>query len=148
MSGNEFVNIDELKKKWAEEEKKQAKKKKPRAKKAAKSSSKTGGRTIVQIMNGEFLSKDWFINNLPFTFFIGFLLVVIIGWGYYTETVIKDEVNLKTELSELESEFFTLNSEYITKKGRENVTAKLPVSGPKENRTTPNKIKVDNYVFD
>lgn len=147
MSGNEFVNIDELKKKQDAEEKKQAKKRKPRAKKAATKSSKTSGRTIVQIMNGEFLSKDWFVNNLPFTFFIGFLLVVVIGWGYYTETVIKDEVNLKTELSELESEFFTLNSEYITKKGRENITAKLPITGPKKNRTTPNKIKVDNYVF-
>jgi hypothetical protein len=147
MSGNEFVNIDELKKKQDLEEKKQAKKRKPRAKKIADPTSRPSGRTIVQIMNGEFLSKDWFINNLPFTFFVGFLLVVVIGWGYYTETVIKDEVNLKTELSELESEFFTLNSEYITKKGRENITAKLPVSGPKKNRTTPNKIKVKNYVF-
>lgn len=147
MSGNEFVDIDKLKEKQAAEEKKQAKKRKPRVKKEASAASKARGRTIVQIMNGEFLSKDWFVNNLPFTFFVGFLLVVIIGWGYYTETIIKDEVNLKTELSELESEFFTLNSEYITKKGRENVTAKLPVSGPKENRTTPNKIKVESYVF-
>ena len=79
---------------------------------------------------------------------MGFLLVVVIGWGYYVETVIKNEVTLREELEELESEFFTLNSEYNTKKGREQIIQKLPADGPKENRVAPKKIQVKNYVFD
>ena len=89
MSANEFKNKEEVEAEKALEEVK-AKKKKARAKR--KKANPAGGRTFVQIMNGEFLSKDWFVNNLPFTFFIGFLLVVLIGWGYFTETVIKEEV--------------------------------------------------------
>lgn len=145
MSSNEFLNKEESEKIKAAEEEKQAKQKKRKAK---KSSTRSGGRMVVQIMNGEFLSKDWFVNHLPFTFFIGFLMVVMIGWGYYVETVIKHEVTLKEDLGELESEFFTLNSEYNTKKGREHIEAKLPADGPKENRVSPKKITVKKYVFD
>src|SRR5688572_184703 len=69
------------------------------------------GRTFVQIMNGEFLTRDYFLNNLPFTFFIGFLLVVVIAWGYYGETVTKREIQLEKELGELNSEFYTLSAD-------------------------------------
>lgn len=144
MSANEFIDKEEAEAKKALEEVK-AKKRKARAKR--KKSNPANGRTIVQIMNGEFLSKDWFINNLPFTFFIGFLLVVLIGWGYFTETVIKEEVNLKNELSDLESEYFTLSSEYIAKKGRDNIKEKLPANGPAENRVSPHKFKVKCFDF-
>ncbi|MFT4602274.1 MAG: hypothetical protein ACI857_002460 [Arenicella sp.] len=144
MSTNEFLNKEESEKIKAIEEVKKPKRKK----KSETKSVKTGGSTVVQIMNGEFLSKDWFLKNLNFTFYIGFLMVVLIGWGYYTETVIKNGVNLKTELSELESEFFTLNSEYIAKRGRDNLKENLAADGPKENRISPHKLKVKNFVFD
>jgi len=144
MSENEFLNKAESEKIKAAEEAKKPKRKKKRAAKAEKGNA----RMVVQIMNGEFLSKDWFVKNLGFTFYVGFLLVVLIGWGYYTETVIKNEVNLKTELGELESEFFTLNSEVITKRGRDNLKENIPAKGPKENRVSPHKLKVKNFVFD
>lgn len=145
MSANEFKNKEEVEAEKALEEVK-AKKKKARIKR--KKANPAGGRTFVQIMNGEFLSKDWFVNNLPFTFFVGFLLVVLIGWGYFTETVIKEEVNLKSELSDLESEFFTLSSEYIAKRGRDNIKEKLPADGPAENRVSPHKFKVKRFDFE
>lgn len=143
MSSNEFINKEEADKLKADEQKKTAKKTKRSSK-----SSKGGASVAVQIMNGEFLSKDWFINHLPFTFFIGFLLVVLIGWGYYAETVTKHEAKLKEELGELNSEFFSLNSEYITKKGRQQVKVRLAGTGLKENRISPYKIRVKRYVFE
>ena len=144
MSGNEFLDKEESEKIKAAELAKKAQRAKKKSVKVAKSS----GRTVVQIMNGEFLSRDWFVKNLNFTFYLGFLLVVLIGWGYYTETVIKNEVNLKAQYSELESEFFTLNSEFISKKGRDNLKENMAADGPKENRVSPHKLKVKNFVFD
>lgn len=144
MSVNELKNKEEVEARKVLEELK-SKKKGVRTKR--KKSSPAAGRTFVQIMNGEFLSKDWFVGNLPYTFFVGFLLVVLIGWGYYTETVIKEEVKLKSELSDLESEFFTLSSEYIAKRGRDNIKEKLPANGPVENRVSPHKFKVKRFDF-
>ena len=148
MSNNEFIDQDELAAKKAAEEKKK-KKRAPRKKKAKKSSEQDARRVVVQIMNGEFLSKDNFIGNLPFTMFIALLLVIMIGWGYYAETVTKQEVSLEKELGELNSEFFTLGSEYNTKRGRRPVAERLEIenTGVKESLTSPKKIRVRKYDF-
>jgi len=105
------------------------------------------GRTFVQIMNGEFLTKDNFLNNLPFTFFIGFLLVMVIAWGYYGETVTKHEVQLEKELGELNSEFYTLTADYNMQRGRRQIALRLEPTGVKESVSSPKKIRVRKYVF-
>ncbi len=141
MSSNEFVNkekVDEREAVKAAAEKKKASKKKGGQSKKA----------FVQIMNGEFLSKDNFVANLPFVFFLGFLLVVVIGWGYYAETVTKREVRLEKELGELNSEYFTLGSEFNSKRGRRSVAQKLIGTGVQEGLTSPRKIRVKKYVFE
>ncbi len=141
MSANEFVNkekVDEREAVKAAAEKKKASKKKGGQSKKA----------FVQIMNGEFLSKDNFVANLPFVFFLGFLLVVVIGWGYYAETVTKREVRLEKELGELNSEYFTLGSEFNSKRGRRSVAQKLIGTGVQEGLTSPRKIRVKKYVFE
>lgn len=118
--------------------------------KQAKKKQRTArsSRVIVQIMNGEFLSKENFVKNLPFTFFLGFLLVVLIGWGYYAETITKKEVKLEKELGELNSEFFTLGSKFNSKRGRRTIADKLTNVGVKESLTSPRKIRVKKFVFE
>ena len=145
MSSNEYIDQETADQLKAEEEVK-SKKKKLRSKKAA-SKTREGGRLFMQIMNGEFLTKDWFIKNLPFTFYVGFLLVVLISWGYYAESMTRKEVELQEELSELNSEYFTLSSEYITKRGRQEIKEKLNGTGLMESRVSPKKIRVRKYVF-
>src|SRR6187402_1603780 len=114
MSKNKYIADDEIDPRLlaaAEAEpavEENAEPEKTKEKKQEKSNTLFSGRTLIQIMNGEFLTKDTFLNNMPFTFFIGFLLVVVIAWGYYGETVTKHEVQLEKELGELNSEFYTL----------------------------------------
>lgn len=141
MSANEFVDREEVD---AREALKVAKEKK----KGAKKRESRSGRTFVQIMNGEFLSRDNFVKNLPFVFFLGGLLVVMIGWGYYAETVTKKEVRLEKELGELNSEYFTLGSEFNTMRGRRQIAEKLVGTGVRESLTSPRKIRVKKYVFE
>tara|TARA_B110000037_G_scaffold223203_1_gene303886 strand:- start:11033 stop:11467 length:435 start_codon:yes stop_codon:yes gene_type:complete len=140
MSENEFVDKEKVD---AREALKAVKEKKKTVKKETEQSR----RTFVQIMNGEFLSRDNFVTNLPFVFFLGFLLVVLIGWGYYAETVTKKEVILEKELGELNSEYFTLGSTYNAARGRRSVAQKLIGTGVEESLTSPKKIRVKKYVF-
>ena len=140
MSENEFVDKEKVD---AREALKAVKEKKKTVKKETEQSR----RTFVQIMNGEFLSRDNFVTNLPFVFFLGFLLVVLIGWGYYAETVTKKEVTLEKELGELNSEYFTLGSTYNAARCRRSVAQKLIGTGVEESLTSPKKIRVKKYVF-
>lgn len=142
MSANEFKDKDEL----SALNDKQSKKKEKKQKKERKPSQT--GRIIVRIMNGEFLSRDNFITNLPFTFFIAFMLVIMIGWGYYSETVSKEEIQLERELGELDAEFFTLSSEYNARIGRPQIARSLEGTGVRESLKSPRKIKVKRFVFD
>ena len=141
MSGNQFIEKEKL----VEIEKLETKKKQ---KKAAKK-KKPGNRMLVQLMNGEFLAKDNFVKNLPFLFYVGFLLVVLIGWGYYGETVTKQELRLEKELGELNSEYFTLGSEYNTRRGRRQTAFRLEEAGTgvSESTVSPKKIRIPKYVF-
>ncbi|MGB1104016.1 MAG: FtsL-like putative cell division protein [Crocinitomicaceae bacterium] len=145
MSANEFKDKTEVK---AEEVLKEVKAKNKTKRKKTRRKGRGSARVIAQIMNGEFLSKENFVNNLPFVFFLGFLLVVLISWGYYAETTTRKEIALERELGELNSEYFTLGSKYNTMRGRRQVAEKLRGSGVSESLVSPRKIKVKKYVFE
>ncbi len=119
------------------EEKVKTPKKKPKKKTAFK-----------KILNGEFLSQKEIIDNLPFISFIAFLMVLLISWGYYTESVGREEAKLEKELGELNSEYFTLGSEYNRLSRQTQVADRLKETGLKESINPPKKIKVKTYVFD
>lgn len=116
--------------------------------KTAASKKKKSGKSLVKILNGDFLSKDELVKNLPFISFIGLLLVVLIGWGYYTETVGKTESDLEKDLGELNSEYFTLGSEFNRLSRQTQVADRLKDTGLMESVSPPKKIKVKKYVFD
>ncbi len=61
---------------------------------ANKSSStgKTKTSAFNQILNGEFLTKDFVLNNLNYIFFLFLLLMLLVAKGYYVKQVI-DETN-------------------------------------------------------
>jgi cell division protein FtsL len=108
---------------------------------------KTRKSAFKKILNGEFLSQKEIIDNLPFISYVAFLMVLLISWGYYTESIGKKEANLETELGELNSEYFTLGSEYNRLSRQTQVAERLKDTGLKESVNPPNKIKVNTYVF-
>jgi len=119
---------------------------KPKSKSTAKKKRKSN-RSIVKILSGDFLSEKTLVNNLPFVGFVGFLLVVLIGWGYYTESIAKEEARLEKDLGELNSEYFTLGSEYNRLSRQTQVADRLKETGLTESIDPPKKIKIKKYVF-
>lgn len=125
---------------------KQAEEPKSKAKPTPKKKKKSN-KSLVKILSGDFLSEQTLVNNLPFVGFVGFLLVVLIGWGYYTESIAKEEAKLEKDLGELNSEYFTLGSEYNRLSRQTQVANRLKETGLTESIDPPKKIKIKKYVF-
>ena len=104
---NVLKDIKERDTQEQKEQKVQAKKKK----KAKRTKS------FLRFADGGFLSRSWVIENLPFLFFCTLLLVVYVGYGYYTDKVSRQIEELVVEGQDMDAD---LNSEgaYLDKMDR------------------------------
>ena len=60
---------------------------------------------LTQILNGEFLTKSFVLNNLPYIFFILLLLIVFVAKGYYVKQI-NDEIEInERELNQNAADF-------------------------------------------
>jgi hypothetical protein len=66
---------------------------------------------MMQIINGEFLSREFVLNNLNFIFFSLLLLVLLVSKGYAVKQLNKDVDNGQSMLDEL-------TGDYVAKKAR------------------------------
>ena len=106
---NEFIDPAELSKLKAKEEEKQTKKKrrkKTTSKRKTKKKSSKGPGMLVQILNGDFLTKEFMVKNLGFIFFFMGLLLLMVGKGYYGKRLISDVAETTEELNEVTSDYF------------------------------------------
>lgn len=99
MAENEFIAKEALEEIQKSQEPKKKKKKKKEGGKAKKPNA------FVQILNGEFLSKEFVLDNLNFIFFIIFLLLLLVGKGYYGKQLSKDADAAQQELDELSANY-------------------------------------------
>ena len=60
---------------------------------------------IVQVLNGDILTRDFVLNNLTYIFFFLFLLLLVVGKGYYGKQLTKDIDTLQTEVNANTAEY-------------------------------------------
>lgn len=65
--------------------------KKPKAKKQS---------ALMIILNGDFLTKDFVLNNLAYILFLFLLLFVLVAKGYYGKSLVKKVQETRTELDQ------------------------------------------------
>jgi hypothetical protein len=63
------------------------------------------------VLDGSLLTRDNVVSQLPFLLFLTFLLVIYIGNRYHAERVIRQSLNLQTELKELRARSISTASE-------------------------------------
>jgi cell division protein FtsL len=110
---------------------------------------KSGGKqskTMVQIMNGEFLNKGFVLNNLSYIFFVIFLLILIVTKGYYVN-------QLSDDISDTEAEVGNITADYVeTKAALEELTRRtelierLSPLGLRETVNPTKVIRVDKTI--
>ena len=133
MMDNDYLDKDAV----HEEQKKQDPKKEKKTKSA--STKKKRPNTLVQILNGDFLTREFVLNNLNFIFFIIFLLILLVGKGYYGKQLSKDADNAQVELNELSANYVETKAKLEEETRRYKLIEKL---GPRGLTETVNPTKV------
>ena len=134
---NDFLNTDQLEKKAVAEQTKRTKK---RSKTAATKNKKPS--SFVQILNGDFLTKEFMLKNLNFIFFTMFLLLVVVGKGYYGKHLSRDVMNTQKKVDELTSDYFEAKATLEEKTRRSELVRKLEHTGLKETINPTKVIKL------
>lgn len=109
------------------------------------SSKKSTGKkpnAFMQILNGEFLTKEFFLSNLGYIFFIMGLLLVIVSKGYYGKQLIDETNNTQRELDQKAAEYIEAKSrlEFVTR--RYKLVEKLKSRDLQESQNTKKVIRL------
>jgi hypothetical protein len=67
--------------------------------------------TVWDVFDGSVLTRDRVVRQLPFVFFVTFLIILYIGNRYHAEKVIRQTMELQTELKELRARQISTASE-------------------------------------
>lgn len=127
MKGNNYISKSQ--KKASEKVKKSR-----RAKKVGKPS-----KTLIQIMNGDFLTRDFVLNNLSFIFFVIFLMILIVSKGYYVRQLANDITKMETAVDDITADYVETKAKLEEMTRRTQMIEKLEPLGLKE---TVNPTKV------
>ncbi len=108
-------------------------------KEEAKKGKSEKAKFFSEIMNGEFLTREFVVNNLEYIFFVLVLLGLVVAKGYYGKGLSKDIDVAQKNLDEMTAEYVESKAklEEITK--RQVLVEKLEPYGLKE---TVNPTKV------
>ena len=111
-------------------------------KKFKKKTGKKSGNIVIQILNGNFLLKDYVVNNLGFVFFVFLLLILLISKGYYCKDVSKKIVETQLEVDAKTTEYYDKKArlEFVTR--REVLVKKLNPLGIYETTKPPKVIRI------
>ena len=112
------------------------------SKMSSKKSTGKKSNAFMQILNGEFLTKEFFLNNLNYIFFIMALLLVIVSKGYYGKQLIDETNKTQRELDQKAAEYIEAKSrlEFITR--RYKLVEKLKSRDLQESQNTKKVIRL------
>jgi len=126
---NKYVDKDELEAEQPKREKTTGKKSK-------------GSKTVAQILSGDFLTREFVIENLGFIFYIMLLLLLLIGKGYYVKQVSDNVIKTEMELDEIVSDYVELKARFQEETSRGNLVKKLEGTGLVESMEPPKVIRI------
>jgi len=89
---------------------KEIKEEKKVSKKATRKPSRVT-KSFVDVLNGNMLTRDYVVSNLPFICFLTFLMLAYIGMGYYADRNARKIEEIENTLVELNSEHISLKTE-------------------------------------
>ena len=97
---------------------------------------------LAQILNGEFLTKSFVLNNLPYIFFILLLLIVFVAKGYYVKQI-SDEIKInEIELNQNAAEYIEAKTKLEEETKRYKLVEKLQERELKESLNATKVIRI------
>jgi hypothetical protein len=134
MADNEYIERSA-----AEEQKPAAEKKEKKS-----DSAKLKGRpsAFAQILNGDFLTREFVLNNLNYIFFVILLLLLIVGKGYYGKQLTRDVDDAQNHLNEVTSDYVEAKARLEEQTRRYRLVEKLKPRGVKETQQETKVIRI------
>ncbi len=85
-----------------------------------KSTKTNKSSAFAQILNGDFLTREFVLDNLNYIFFIMLLLLILISKGYYGKQINKDIDNAQRNLDQHAAEYIEAKArlELVTRRYR------------------------------
>jgi len=85
-----------------------------------KSTKANKSSAFAQILNGDFLTREFVLNNLNYIFFIMLLLLILISKGYYGKQINKGIDNAQRNLDQHAAEYIEAKArlELVTRRYR------------------------------
>ena len=101
-------------------------------------------RGFVGLLNGDFLTRENVLKNMPYLFFVTLLIIGYIGNTHYSEKMVRETDKITRELKELGSEYITVKFELMFKSRQSEVANSVAGLGIYESVKPPMKITVSN----
>ena len=108
-----------------------------------KSKPKAAIRLLHNILDGTILTREKFVNSLPFAFYLVFLMIIYIANNFRTEKKLIEISNINKQLKELRYEYITSKSKVMQLKHSSAVAYKLLERGIKIPVDQPEKIQIE-----
>ena len=134
MADNEYIERS------AAEEQKPAAEKKEKNSDSAKPKGRPSA--FAQILNGDFLTREFVLNNLNYIFFVILLLLLIIGKGYYGKQLTRDVDDAQNHLNEVTSDYVEAKARLEEQTRRYRLVEKLEPRGVKETQQETKVIRI------
>lgn len=134
MKGNNYISDTPSKAK--------TKKKKKKSRFAA--ASRKQSQSLVQIMNGDFLTKDFVINNLNYIFFVIFLMILMVSKGYYVHQLSNDISKEEKAVGDITADYVETKAKLEELTRRTQMIEKLKPLGLKETINPTKVIRIKN----
>lgn len=112
------------------------------SKKSSSKNKSSIGNPFMQIMNGEFLTKEFVVKNLGFIFYFILLLILLVAKGYYDKKLTKDLDQSQKELDELTGDYVAKKAQLEEETKRITLVKELEPLGLKETENPTNVIRV------
>ena len=99
---------------------------------------------VAQILNGEFLTRSFVLNNLPYIFFSLFLLILFVAKGYYVKQI-KDEIrSTQIEIDQNSADFLEVKTAFEIETRRQKLIEKLSDRALQESLNATKVIRLES----
>jgi hypothetical protein len=98
--------------------------------------------SLINVINGQFLTKEHVLGNMSFILFCAGMMIVYIAYGYHTERVVRDLDRTGSALKEMRSEYITVRAQLEKQEQQSQVAAGIGALGLRESRVPPIKVEV------
>lgn len=102
--------------------------------------------SIKDLLDGSLIANDFVVKQLPYIVFLVFLAFTYIANRYHAEKVVRANIELSQEISDLRAEAITTSSElmFISKQSEVSKLIEKRGLGLKESVVPPKKIIIEN----